>query len=36
MSAWLSTYLKVDASHVVNLDKPEAFIGAINSFFLGK
>jgi pimeloyl-ACP methyl ester carboxylesterase len=30
------TYLKVDASHVVNLDKPEAFIGAINSFFLGK
>lgn len=29
-------YLKVDASHVVNLDKPDAFIEAANSFFLGR
>jgi pimeloyl-ACP methyl ester carboxylesterase len=28
-------YLRVDASHVVNLDKPEAFIKAANGIFLG-
>lgn len=29
-------YLKIDASHVVNLDKPDAFIQILRSFFLGK
>jgi pimeloyl-ACP methyl ester carboxylesterase len=27
-------YVKIDASHVVNLDKPDEFIKALNSFFL--
>jgi pimeloyl-ACP methyl ester carboxylesterase len=30
------TYQKVDASHVIHLDKPSVFIEAINSFFLNK
>ncbi|WP_226911346.1 alpha/beta fold hydrolase [Gallaecimonas mangrovi] len=30
------TYQKVDATHVVNLDKPQLFIEAIEHFFLGK
>ncbi|WP_331688316.1 hypothetical protein [Consotaella aegiceratis] len=29
-------YVKVDATHVVNLDKPELFIKAIEGFFLGE
>lgn len=28
------TYLKVDASHVVNLDAPDTFVAALNGFFL--
>lgn len=28
-------YVKVDASHVVNLDKPERFVAALNTFFGG-
>lgn len=28
----LGQYLKVDATHVVNLDKPDAFIGAVRDF----
>jgi pimeloyl-ACP methyl ester carboxylesterase len=30
------TYAKVDASHVINLDTPDQFVGALNHFFLGK
>jgi pimeloyl-ACP methyl ester carboxylesterase len=30
------TYVKVDASHVVNLDKPEEFVRILESFFIGK
>lgn len=30
------TYLKVDASHVVNLDKPDLWLQTVESFFLGK
>lgn len=29
-------YLKVDASHVVNLDKPDEFVRILKGFFLGK
>lgn len=29
-------YRKIDASHVVNLDKPEEFTGILENFFLGK
>jgi pimeloyl-ACP methyl ester carboxylesterase len=30
------TYVKVDASHVVNLDKPDEFVRILESFFIGK
>jgi len=29
-------YVKVDASHVVNIDKPDEFVAALNQFFLGR
>ena len=29
------TFLKVDASHVVNLNKPDVFVRSVSSFFLG-
>jgi len=30
------TYQKIDASHVIHLDKPSIFINAVNSFFVNK
>lgn len=31
-----ATYQKIDAEHVINLDKPDAFVAAAQSFFLSK